>query len=411
MHKANVNSIWTKLSILLLNIFVVSSGATAATVPLMIKSFPNVPTTLVELTMTVSSLGIILFTPVSTLIASKIGIKKTVLIGLAIILISGVIPAMTNNFPLIFASRIGIGVGTGLLASYSQSLIISFYEGKEQQRLMGWSSVVQGLGMFAMTFMAGVLLAHSWHAAYWVNAIALLVLVMFALFIPKDLKIDNHQEDNSSDKKDNHVNSKIWLLAIFIFFFNTTFAFVSIKFASLVIEKGYGTAQSASTLLGLMSFAMAAGGFIFMAMPKALKKFSLAISIGCAVVGFLIFSLFSSLVLSGVGVVLVGIAVSMTMVSVMTNVGLFTSRQQVPFSTSVVMTVANVGTLVAPYVAKLLATVFNNNSAEFTFSCGSVILIVLLVVAIAIGVKYDDLVYKPDKVSNKKVSGSVKYAK
>lgn len=63
MSKDKVNNIWTKLSILLLNIFVVSSGATAATIPLMIKAFPSVDPTLVELTMTVSSLGIIIFTP------------------------------------------------------------------------------------------------------------------------------------------------------------------------------------------------------------------------------------------------------------------------------------------------------------------------------------------------------------
>ena len=142
-----------KLAILLLNIFVVSSGATAATIPLMIKSFSNVNPTLVELTMTVSSLGIIVFTPISNILADKIGIKSTIVLGLFIIFLSGIVPALSNNFGLIFTSRIGFGIGTGLLASYSQSLIISLFSGKEQQQLLGWSSVVQGLGMFLMTFL------------------------------------------------------------------------------------------------------------------------------------------------------------------------------------------------------------------------------------------------------------------
>lgn len=398
MSKNKVDNIWTKLSILLLNIFVVSGGATAATVPLMIKSFPTIDPTLVELTMTVSSLGIILFTPLSNLVADKIGIKKNVLLGLVIILISGVVPAFTNNFPLIFASRIGIGIGTGLLASYSQSLIIALYQGKEQQQLLGWSSVVQGLGMFLMTFFAGVLLTHGWHQAYWVNAIALPVLLMFAAFIPHTLKIEQPGNSNDVDVKGSKkVDGKIWLLAIFIFFFNTTFAFVSIRFASLIIEQGYGNAQNASTLLGIMSFAMAAGGFIFMAMPQAWKKFSLSISIAAGLIGFFIFTISKSLILSGVAVVLVGIAVSMTMVSTMSCVGMFTSPAQVPFSTSVVMTTANVGTLFAPYTAQILAKIFHNNSSQFTFVCGTVIFLLLLIFALGIGFNFQKLLYQKNK--------------
>lgn len=397
MSKSKVNNIWTKLAILLLNIFVVSSGATAATVPLMIKAFPTVDPTLVELTMTVSSLGIIIFTPLSNIIADKFGIKRTIILGLAVILISGVVPVFTNNFPLIFVSRIGIGIGTGLLASYSQSLIIALYQGKEQQQLLGWSSVVQGLGMFLMTFFAGVLLGSGWHQAYWVNIIALPVLLMFIAFIPHTLKIDKAGNDNKEIKGSKKVDGKIWLLAAFIFFFNTTFAFVSIRFASLVIEKGYGTAQDASTLLGIMSFAMAAGGFIFMALPQAVKRFSLTISIACGLIGFFIFTISKSLVLSGIAVVLVGIAVSMTMVSTMSNVGMFTSPAQVPFSTSIVMTIANVGTLLSPYVAQLLARIFHNNSSEFTFVCGTVIFVLLLILVLWIGINYKKLMYKADK--------------
>lgn len=396
MNNNKVNNIWTKLAILLLNIFVVSSGATAATIPLMIRSFPQVSSTLVELTMTVSSLGIIIFTPLSNLLADKIGIKRTIVCGLTIILISGIIPALINNFTIIFVSRIGIGVGTGLLASYSQSLIIAMFDGKEQQKLLGWSSVVQGLGMFLMTFAAGVLLSNGWQQAYWVNLIALPVLLLFITFIPQNLKIE--QENNTNlGQNSKKIDWKIWLLAIFIFLFNSTFAFVSIKFASLIIEKGYGTAQDASTLLGIMSFAMAAGGFIFMSLPQICKRFSLTISIFSGLIGFFIFTISNSLILSGVGVVLVGIAVSMTMVSTMSSVGMFTSPSQVPFSTSVVMTVANIGTLLASYTAQFLGTIFNNTSAEFTFICGTIIFAILLIVVIWIGINYKKLTFKNNK--------------
>lgn len=399
MSKSKVDNFWTKLTILLLNIFTVSGAATAATVPLMIKAFPNVNPTTVELTMTVSSLGIIIFTPLSNIIADKIRVKRTVSIGLAVVLISGLIPVFSNNFPLIFASRIGIGVGTGLIASYSQSLIISLYAGREQQQLLGWSSVVQGLGMFLMTFFAGVLLGTGWHNAYWVNAIALPVLLMFAAFIPHTLKIDQNQKENNhvATANSKKINAKIWLLAFFIFIFNTTFAFVSIRFASLVIQRGYGSAQNASTLLGIMSFAMAAGGFIFMALPKKIKKFAITIALLCALIGFFILTISKSLILSGFAIILVGIAVAMTMVSIMSAVGTFTSPVQVPFSTSVVMTIANIGTFISPYVAAMFASLFKNNSSELTFICGTVIFAFLVIIAIIISLNYEKLSYRPQQ--------------
>lgn len=381
----------TKLSILLLNIFTVASGATAATVPLMTKSFSNIDPTMIELLMTVPALGIIIFTPLSNLVAERIGVKNDILLGLLIILLSGVTPALTTNFSLIFISRIGIGVGTGLLASYALSLIITLYDGAEQQRLMGWSSVVQGLGMFLMTYFAGVLMNHGWQAAYWVNAIALPILLLVLAFVPS--KLNMTADDSAANNK--HLDGSIWLLSIFMLTFNAIFAFVTIRFASLVVYRGYGTAQDASTLLGIMSFAMAAGGFIFMAMRNTLRHYSMAIALACGLTAFIILSISRSLILSGVAVVLVGISVSVAMVSMGSYVGAFTSNSQVPFSTSVAMSCANLGTLISPYIAQLVDKAVGNSVSPVTiFTFGSIIFAVLFVVALLIGINFNKLAKK-----------------
>ena len=381
---------FSKLAILLLNVFVVASGATAATVPLMTKSFSNVSPTMIELLMTVPALGIIIFTPLSNFIVDRIGVKKDILLGLLIILISGVTPALTTNFALIFISRIGIGVGTGMLASYALALIIALYQGQEQGQMMGLSSVVQGLGMFLMTYFAGSLMRYGWQASYWVNAFALFVFLLVLFFIPSsiDQKFAASQNSQSQVKTDKHVDGPVWLLAIFMFCFNATFAFITIRFASLVVAKGYGSVQDASTLLGIMSFAMAAGGFIFMALKGKIKHFSMAIALACGTLAFVILPLSNSLVLSGLAVVLVGIAVSMSMVSMGSYVGDFTSPCRVPFSTSVAMSAANIGTLVSPYIAQAVSKIFGSSSPATTFVFGAFVFAILLVVAILIGTNY-----------------------
>ena len=81
----------------------------------------------------------------------------------------------------------------------------------------------------------------------------------------------------------------------------------------------------------------------------------------------------------------------------MSSVGAFTSPSQVPFSTSVVMTIANIGTLIAPYTAQVFGALFKNNSAEFTFICGTVIFGLLLIFVLWIGFNYKKLVYHSNK--------------
>lgn len=380
-----MRKIMTRFAILILSVFTVSAGATAATIPLMMKSFPNISPTTIELLMTIPSLGIIVFTPVSNWVADLISVKKTIMTGLVLIFLGGVIPAVTVNFLLIFASRIILGLGTGLLMSFSQSLIIQLYQGREQQRMLGLSSVFQGLGMFVMTYAAGVLLNSGWQMSYWVYLIVLPIILLVGVYVPKTV-------GKVTDSK--KIDSKIWILALFAFLFNATFAFISIKFALLVVSRNYGTAADASTLLGLMAFAMAAGGFVFMFVQKHWFKFTTAIGLGFATISFLILTISRSLMLSGIGVILVGISVSIFMASMVANINRMTSASQVAFSTSVVMTCANVGTLLSPYFAKTLSNLFGNQEAGFTFEAGLIIFAILFVIATFVGMNYSKLEYK-----------------
>ncbi|MDT6951620.1 MFS transporter [Companilactobacillus alimentarius] len=396
-----MRKIMTRFAILILSVFTVSAGATAATIPLIMKSFPNISSTTIELLMTIPSLGIIVFTPVSNWVADLISVKKTIMTGLVLIFFGGVIPAITMNFPLIFVSRIILGLGTGLLMSFSQSLIIQLYQGREQQRMLGLSSVFQGLGMFVMTYAAGFLLNNGWQMSYWVYLIVVPIILLVGVYVPKTVGkvVDKDHPEAASDSK--KIDGKIWLLALFAFVFNATFAFISIKFALLVVSRNYGTAADASTLLGLMAFAMAAGGFVFMYVQKHWFKYTTAIGLGFATISFLLLTISHSLILSSLGVILVGISVSIFMASMVANINKMTSASQVAFSTSVVMTCANIGTLLSPYFAKAISNVFGNQEAGFTFEAGLIIFAILFVIATFVGINYSRFEYKEsNKLSN-----------
>src|SRR5699024_10503047 len=267
-----------------------------------------------------------------------------------------------------------------------------------------------------------------WQMSYWVYLIVIPIILLVGIYVPKTVGKVEETGAVSDSKK---IDGKIWLLALFAFLFNATFAFISIKFAMLVVSRNYGTAADASTLLGLMAFAMAAGGFVFMYVQKHYFKFTTAIGLGFATISFLILTISRSLMFSGLGVILVGISVSIFMASMVANInkmtsqsqvafltsifitcvdvvifislyffGFFvsifmasmvsninkmTSQSQVAFSTSIVMTCANVGTLISPYFAQIIAKAFGNQEAGFTFEAGLVIFAILLVISTLVG--------------------------
>lgn len=87
----------------------------------------------------------------SGFIARKIGDKATVTAGLVIAAVFGVIPFfVTNNFWVIMGSRIGLGVGFGLINSLAVSMIAKFFSGDEKATLMGFRSAFESLGQSLM---------------------------------------------------------------------------------------------------------------------------------------------------------------------------------------------------------------------------------------------------------------------
>lgn len=107
------NSGLTQVAILAISILLTSATAINGALPQMRASL-SMTTTQGELVATVPSLGVVIFVVLSSLIAKKIGIKRTVQIGLLLVGFGGIAPIFLVNYPLIIVSRFILGAGFGL---------------------------------------------------------------------------------------------------------------------------------------------------------------------------------------------------------------------------------------------------------------------------------------------------------
>ncbi|MFC2619534.1 MAG: MFS transporter, partial [Bifidobacterium dentium] len=168
-----------KFSLLSISLLLTSSNAISGVMPALIKQFPDQPRANVELLSTVPSFSMIIMIIASGFIARKIGDKATVTAGLVIAAIFGIIPFLfTGNFWVIMGSRIGLGVGFGLINSLAVSMIAKFFSGDEKATLMGFRSAFESLGQSLMTLAAGFLVLLSWNSSFLVYLLAVPILIL-----------------------------------------------------------------------------------------------------------------------------------------------------------------------------------------------------------------------------------------
>ena len=122
--------------------------------------------------------GLFTATPVGTL-ASRIGNKRTVVIGLFLIAVASAAGGFSSNLSLLLASRFAEGVGYVLVVVAAPSLIVEVTNTANLRlTLAGWSAYVPG-GVALITVLAPLVLAHhTWRAVWWWNAAILFAVAL-----------------------------------------------------------------------------------------------------------------------------------------------------------------------------------------------------------------------------------------
>lgn len=186
-----------KVSILSASLLVASGPAINANIPQIVAAFPDIPLATIELLSTIPSLFLMLSVLMSSFIANKLGIKRTIMIGLGLVMVCGFMPALINNFYLIVVSRALLGFGIGLFNSLLVILANYFYEGHERTTFYGLQASCEGIGGMIITFIAGQLININWQAPFYSYLLAVLVFFLFLFFVPKI-------ENTTINKKESH---------------------------------------------------------------------------------------------------------------------------------------------------------------------------------------------------------------
>ncbi|WP_343617323.1 MFS transporter [Novosphingobium sp.] len=154
-------------------------------VPRMVEHFASVPgaTTLVPLAVTAPGLMIALFSPLMGWLADRYGRRPLLLIATLFYGLVGMAPYWLESLPLIFASRLALGLCEAAILTVTNTLIGDYYpHDKRRTWLMLQAAAGPVFGVSLLMF-SGHLAAQDWHLSFLIYGVAVPIFLAMLAFI------------------------------------------------------------------------------------------------------------------------------------------------------------------------------------------------------------------------------------
>ncbi|KPG71242.1 MFS transporter [Enterococcus sp. RIT-PI-f] len=370
-----------KLTILSISLMISAASAIAVTLPMIKNQFPEIDPATVESLVTIPSFTMMVFILLSTFIIKRIGKKNTVILGLSLALIGGVIPIFVTNFTIIYLSRFILGAGTGIYNSLAISLIGEYYVEEEQQKMLGYQTAFSTLGSSFVTFLAGILVNISWNYAYIVYFFTLPIIVMVLLFLPQDRQSDRpaHREESSRPSKQ-RVNGMVIYCCLMMFVFFALIMTIYTKTSTLIVEQNYANQGFLGTGLTIASLLGALTGFVYGKIRHFLKEFTPVVALVFVSLAYFLIPYAKNMIVLTVILVFTFLVVGL-FVPYMYDILLpGAPENSANLAVSLAMVACNLGSFFSPYILRGLGMLVGNEQTTASYTIGGIIYLFMAVI-------------------------------
>ena len=340
-------NLFAKFSLLSISILLMSHLAISPVIPNLYNFYhtnnPNIGLASVESLATIPAMMITIFVLLSNGVIKFIGKKNTVLLGLFLIFIFGIIPAFTTNFKIVLISRLLLGAGIGLFNSLSISMISDFFDEEYRGTMIGLRTAFLNIGKALTTFISGYLLIYGIQYTFLVYALALPIFIIFLLFVPNAENVNNKKVSIKFHKE-------TIVLTLLTFLVGISYMGATIKIPTLLAEKYHYQPDVARNLLTILALSGILSGVIFGILVKRFKNLTLPIMLSFMTVGSVLFALTNNIIIFYIAAIFIGISFVGTMSFNFFYISNKLDNKFINFATSVILVGGNIGVILTPVV-------------------------------------------------------------
>ena len=372
---------FAKFSLLSISILLMSHLAISPVIPNLYNFYhasnPNIGLASVESLATIPAMMITIFVLLSNGVIKFIGKKNTVLLGLLLIFIFGIVPAFTTNFKVVLISRLFLGTGIGLFNSLSISMISDFFDEEHRGTMIGLRTAFLNIGKALTTFISGYLLIYGIQYTFLVYALALPIFIIFLLFVPNAENVNNKKVSIKFHKE-------TILLVLLTFLVGISYMGATIKIPTLLAAKYHYQPDVARNLLTILALSGILSGVIFGILVKRFKNLTLPIMLSFMTVGSILFALTNNIVIFYIAAIFIGISFVGTMSFNFFYVSNKLENKFINFATSVILVGGNIGVILTPIVLTKIPEALHLEKYTTPFSITTALMLVSTLVSYAV---------------------------
>lgn len=384
MSKINSKSSIFKASIISISLMLTSGTAISSAVTKIENAFPDIPHAVVESLLTASNISVLIAIIFSAWLVNYVSSRKVIIIGLILSLVGGIIPCFIHNFSIIYVSRIILGFGWGLFNSLAVSILHDFYTDGELDKMLGYQSAIQNVGLTITMFIAGLIVNYSWEWSFSVYALTIIPLILFVKNVPETHK--NKAEPNQNNGKAQITGYAIGLAVMMAlaWIFQIT---LNLKATTLVNEKNIHNAAFIGTALTIFTISSFIGNLLYAKVVKITKKYTLPIIFSVLAVCYFLISKVGNMTELSILMVIIGLAWSLFLPYSFGQAMAKAPEGSENMNVSIAMVGCNLGCFIAPYVMAGLGNIIGSTSATSAFVICSVSFIVLALILLVYEIK------------------------
>lgn len=379
-----------KIALLSLSLILTSAYSVSIVLPSLLQHFSEYTTAQVEILISAPSFAITVMIVLNAWLSRYMKDRPMIVGGLLLLSVSGMVPVFVQEYPVVFASRVFLGIGIGLINAKAISIFSEYYEGREKATLLGYRGSAEVLGSAVMTLVAGKLVQIQWNLAFGVYALGFVIVLLYLVWVPGSMEmgqsagVEKESLEAEADGKRECWKKEVLTIAYALFagFVICIYCSNSLRVPMLILEKKLGTESEASIILTLMMLMGIAAGVYFGKLTMWWKE--KLPGVGCLLLGagMLLTAYAGSLPLLGIGISIVGFFYTVLVTYSFHQISEQIPQSSINTATSIVLVGCNLGAACSPFVLEWMGRFSEGVSVPFVGYGGmmGVLGIVLIVV-------------------------------
>lgn len=253
---------------------------------------------------TLPSLGVVIFGPAAGKLTEKIGLYRSLCVGLFFYGLLGTSGAFMQGHWMVFANRLLLGAATAVVMSTGTGLISAFYQGENRMRMIARQGMSIEIGGVIFLFIGGLLATMGWRWPFCLYLFAWVMLAMVLAFVPgKEVDtIASHTEHSATQSAGKAVKLTFFAALFSMIVFFTVIINLPLHFHSL----GFSEAQT-GYFLSFVSLIAVTAAWLMPGLVTRLSEFgTLTLAFAFYLLAHLLFAFAPSMPLLVLGAVALG---------------------------------------------------------------------------------------------------------